>query len=218
MNEEQLKEIASQLRRPEGENGLKTAEMMNVGNLQLNRDTLRVLSAENGENLLEVGMGNGRFVKDILVNKPLLTYTGCDFSTQMVEAAKKINADWINKNQVKFIEANVNSLPFGDNFFDKAFTVNTIYFWDDAPIALSELKRVLKPNGALILGLRPKHEMVNYPFTKYGFKMYSKEDVTDLLETNGFKLIKVFENPEPDFELHGEVMKMENLVVLANKK
>ena len=91
-------------------------------------------------------------------------------------------------------------------------TINTIYFWDDARTVLNELKRVLKPGGELIIALRPKHQMINYPFTQYGFKMYSKTDLTDLLNTNGFKIKSSFENHEPEFELHGEIMKMENLM------
>ena len=218
MDEEQLKQIASQLRKPEGEAGIKTGEWMNVGNLQMNKDVLKVLASANKENIFEVGMGNGLFVKEILKNKPLTTYTGCDFSHEMVEEAKKINAPWITREQARFIKANANSLPLGNALFDKIFTVNTVYFWDNESLVFGELRRVLKPNGILILGLRPKHQMLKYPFSKYGFKMFSKEDITNLVESNGFKIKEVFENREPDFDLNEELMKMENMIVVASKR
>ena len=218
MEEDQLKQMAAQLRQPNGEYAIQVGVKMNEGNLQMNRDTLRVVNPGDGEKLLEIGMGNGGFVKGITENKPLLTYTGCDLSQEMVEEANRINADLVDKGQVVFVHANATSLPLGNETFDKIFTANTIYFWDDETIVLKELKRVLKPEGKLILSLRPRHQMEKYPFTKYGFNMFSKQEICDLLESNGFKPEKIFENNEPEFELNGEVLKMENLIVVASKK
>lgn len=218
MDEQALKQIASQLRKPQGEEGIKTGEWMNKGNLRINHDTLKVLQASGEEHILEIGMGNGFFVKNILEDHPQLKYTGCDFSDVMIGQANKINAEWVIKGQATFINADISSLPFQNETFDTLFTINTIYFWENEVAILNELKRVLKPNGKLIITLRPKRQMINYPFTKYGFNMFSKEDLIGLLATNGFVVSEVFENQEPDFELNGEMKKMENLIVIANKK
>ena len=215
MTEEELKEMAAQLRKPAGEKGLKTGEWMNSGNFQMNQDTLRVLEPKNGDSILEIGMGNGLFVKNILENRPSLRYTGCDFSHEMVEEAKKMNNFWVNNEQARFINTSAIKLPFENKSFDKIFSVNTIYFWDNEPAILKEFKRVLKPGGCFILALRPKHQMIKYPFTKYGFSMFSKEEVFILLQNNGFIVTQSYENTEPDFELNGEAMKMENLIVAA---
>ena len=96
-------------------------------------------------------------------------------------------------------------------------TVNTIYFWDNETEILAGLKRLLHPGGNLIITLRPKRQMMNYPFTRYGFKMFSKEEVMNLLTINGFTVTEVHENLEPDLLMNGEVVKMENLVVVAVK-
>jgi hypothetical protein len=50
------------------------------------------------------------------------------------------------------------------------------YFWDNENEVIDRLARVLKPEGTLLIVIRPKHQMVHYPFTKYGFKMFSKDD------------------------------------------
>lgn len=217
MDEQALKQIASQLRKPQGEEGIKTGEWMNKGNLRINHDTLKVLQASGEEHILEIGMGNGFFVKNILEDHPQLKYTGCDFSDVMIGQANKINAEWVIKGQATFINADISALPFQNETFDTLFTINTIYFWENEVAILNELKRVLKPNGKLIITLRPKRQMINYPFTKYGFNMFSKEDLIGLLATNGFVVSEVFENQEPDFELNGEMKKMENVIVIANK-
>lgn len=218
MNEQELKDRAAQLRKPTGEAGIKTGEWMNKGNKQMNLDALKALNAEASDRILEIGMGNGFFVSDILTKHSSIHYTGSDFSELMIAESKKINEEWIEKKQADFILSDVSNLPFAANSFNKIFTVNTIYFWDDTTKVLSELKRVLQPGGKLIIALRPKHQTEKYPFTKYGFTLYSRENVIDLLTANDFNVVESFENNEPDLEVNGEIFTMENLIVVAQKK
>ena len=82
---EDAKALAAQLRQPEGEMGQKVGNLMNDGNRPMNLQTLAALDAKKGEHILEIGMGNGAFVKNILSIDPTLRYTGIDFSPLMVE-------------------------------------------------------------------------------------------------------------------------------------
>ena len=218
MDEQTAQQMAAQLRQPGGETGVQTGEWMNRGNVHMNLDTLDILNASANDTILEIGMGNGFFVKEILQKDALVHYTGCDFSEVMVAEAKKLNATWINNGQAKFIFADVISMPFEDASFNKIFTINTIYFWEDTVAILAELKRVLQKNGMLIISLRPKHLMVNYPFTKYGFTLFTKADVVQLLTTNGFTIVQAIEKQEPGFNLNGEIIKMESLIIEAANK
>lgn len=217
MDEKELQERAAQLRKPSGDNGIKTAEWMNIGNRTMNLDTLNILNATAGDSILEIGMGNGFFVKDVLQIHETITYTGCDFSALMIAESTKLNEEWIAKGRAKFILADAAALPLANDQFNKIFAVNTIYFWEDTTSILNEIKRVLTNNGKFILSLRPKHMTEKYPFTKYGFTLYAKEDVTLLLQTNGFTVIDIIENKEPDLDVNGEVFEMENLIVVAVK-
>lgn len=218
MQEEQYKQMAAQLRQPTGEGGLATAEMMNKGNAQMNRDAIKAVSAEAGDRILELGMGNGYFVKEILNVDPSVGYTGCDFSELMVSEAAKMNAEWVEKGQAEFVFGDVAALPFEDGGFNKIFTVNTIYFWEDVSRAFAELKRMLSPGGKLFLSFRPKYQMEKYPFTQYGFKMYGKEDVEQLLVANGFSEVSARVNREPDFILDGRALSMENVVAESTRR
>jgi len=218
MEENAYQQLAAQLRQPTGQSGIQTGEWMNRGNVQMNLDTIDVLNATAGDTILEIGMGNGFFVNNILQKHSSIKYTGADFSEVMVAEAKRINAAWVNKNQATFILSDVAALPFKDAGFNKIFTINTIYFWEDAVKILKELKRMLLPKGKLIITLRPKRQMKNYPFVKYGFNMFAKEEVLQLLAQNGFTLLRVIENQEPDYELNGEMTKMENLIIEAEKE
>jgi len=218
MDEQVSQQMAAQLRKPEGEEGRQTGEWMNRGNDRMNRDVLQVLDAAENDTILEIGMGNGFFVEEILSRHPTITYTGCDFSDVMVEEAKRINATGVANGRAGFMHADIVSFEAKEKLFTKIFTANTIYFWEDPKQVLDKIKTLLAPNGKLIIGLRPKHLMQGYPFTKYGFTMYSKQEVSTLLEENGFVVSRVFENQEPDIELHGEIVKIANMVVVAHKK
>ena len=124
MDEETQKQIAQQLRKPEGEMGIRVAEEMNLGNRWMNRRTLESLNAANGDNILEIGMGNGFFVKDILSVDNTIKYTGCDYSALMVEEARKLNKQFVENGQAQFYFSNADSLPFDSEKFNKIFTVN----------------------------------------------------------------------------------------------
>ncbi len=188
MTEDQLKNIAAQLRKPAGVDGVRTADLMSAVNKQIIFDTFRALHAEGGNNILEIGMGNGLHVKDILERSEGIQYNGCDYSQLMVEESEKINAAWINQGRASFIHCEASSLPFPDRTFNKVFTINTIYFWDNIANTLDEIKRVLQPGGKLIIGFRPRRQMEKYPFKKYGFTQFSKEDVESILKDNGLSI------------------------------
>jgi ubiquinone/menaquinone biosynthesis C-methylase UbiE len=217
MNEELSKSVAAQLRQPHGEYALQIAQRMNESNLHMNMFTIEALHLKANDKILEIGMGNGFFVKDIFAANNSVKYTGCDFSEAMIEEASKINEKYIQSGQAQFHLSNVDKLPVHDELFDKVFTVNTLYFWSDATTVLNEIRRILKPSGQLIISIRPKSIMEKYSFTKYGFNLFSKEDVVKLLGKNNFKVTDVIEKKEPDQEIEGQKLALETLIVVAEK-
>lgn len=218
MTEEQLKTVASQLRQPAGEFGIQTGKKMNEGNAMINRYMIDQLKPRSGEVLLEVGMGNGYFVPEVLKAADSLTYIGCDFSEVMVKEAAVQNEKLVNEGKAKFYLAAAHQLPVDALSIDKIFTLNTIYFFTDSKAVLTEFRRVLKPGGMVFIGIRPKSVMENYPFAQFGFAMYEKEDLMNLLETNDFHVETVFENEEPEQEIAGKKFKVASLIVAAIKK
>lgn len=216
--EQNFKFIAEQLRMPHGAFGKEIGEMMNQGNKLMNLATIEQLEVDSHDNILEIGMGNGYFVKDILQNDATILYTGCDYSGEMVNEAFNHNIDFIKKGQARFNRANASKLPYSGEYFNKVFTVNTIYFWDKVEEVLSEIKRVLKNKGVLILALRPRSVMENLPVTKYGFTTFSKGDCRDLLLKNGFDITSVIEGEDADIDLNGVKYKNALMIVKAIKK
>lgn len=213
MDENALKQFAQQLRKPEGEMGKKVGEQMNSGNEIMNRATLKEINPQPNDVILEIGMGNGFFVKEILSIDASIHYVGCDYSELMVQEAEALNSSWIKKKQAQFIQTSADTLPFEDNHFNKAFTVNTIYFWSDPNKELTELHRVLKNGGTFVLTVRSEESMKNIPVTQFNFTLYNQEQISTLLERNGFKVKEVVIVSEPERELfNGHKVKLESWV------
>ena len=166
MDEETARGIAQLLRKPEGEYAIEVGKKMNEGNAFINHKTFEFISIQPGDHLLEVGMGNGFFVKDILGKNRSIKYTGIDYSPEMVRQANDYNAKFIESDVVDFHLGNVNEMPFENDTFNHVFSINTIYFWDDHKAALSEIKRVLKTNGVLTLFLKTKSQYEGLRFCK----------------------------------------------------
>jgi ubiquinone/menaquinone biosynthesis C-methylase UbiE len=177
MNDSDLKNFAEQLKRPSGRLGVNVAKAMNKDNFLINQNTIENLDLENNNYILEIGMGNGFFVKDIFKKNSSVNYVGCDFSEAMVKKAINLNEIFVKNRQAFFVLSNAESLPFPNLTFDKVFSVHTIYFWNKPSMILSEIHRVLKINGELIIAIRPKSIMEQYPYTQFGFSLYERYSV-----------------------------------------
>ncbi|MBC7891272.1 MAG: class I SAM-dependent methyltransferase, partial [Sphingobacteriaceae bacterium] len=131
----------------------------------------------------------------------------------MVEEAIRRNGGAVENGQAQFFVASAEALPFEDGSFDKVFTVNTVYFWENPARELAEFRRVLKPGGQLFLAGRPRRVMEALPFVRYGFTLYSAQELSELLSSNGFLVTGLLEKPEPDQTFAGVTLPMETLVI-----
>jgi len=185
-------EAARQLRQPDGEGGIKMGLQMNKSNRLIYEMTLNFLQLKKEDAILEIGMGNGHFVKELIEKEPSIHYTGVDLSGVMVEEARRKNEG------ITFLCAAAEKMPVEDAAFNKVFAVNVLYFWDQPAVTLREIHRILKPEGELILAIRSKATMQLLPFVDNGFTLYDLETVTKLLQENGFHVAEVITAIEPE--------------------
>jgi ubiquinone/menaquinone biosynthesis C-methylase UbiE len=213
-----FKDLAQALRHPSGPLGVQVAEKMNKDNFLINRLTIEHLDLSDNESILEIGMGNGFFVKHLFETKGSIHYTGCDFSETMVHEATKLNAVFVDNGLAEFVMSNAEALPFRNETFDKVFSVHTIYFWDNPTLVLNEIHRVLKTCGELTIAVRPKAFMEQYSYTEFGFSLYDRNGLVCLLSDNGFEVTKVIEKEEYFKSVNGDKLPVLALLVSAIRK
>jgi arsenite methyltransferase len=147
--------VLGQLRRPHGPLAPLTARILNVVNRPINRFAVGALQLSGHENVLDVGFGGGVGLTLVLNRLTTGRVAGIDISQEMVRRARESFGDVIAAGRLRVVGASVEAIPFADESFDHAYTVNTIFFWPDLPTSLSELHRVLRPEGRLVIAAPP---------------------------------------------------------------
>jgi SAM-dependent methyltransferase len=80
---------------------------------------------------------------------------GIDTSPVMLKQATRRNAQLIQQGQVQLQRASALALPFADATFDIALSANSVQLWPDQRAGVTEMRRVLKPDGQIALILQP---------------------------------------------------------------
>ena len=211
------KELAQHLRKPKGESGKGVGLQMNKGNKHICLNSYDLLNPNKGDVILEIGMGNGFFIKNLIEKADNIKYTGVDFSKTMIEEASIINKEFLKQGQVQFFEASIEKLPFESDSFDCITTTNTLYFWPQPKQNIKELLRVLKPKGKLLIGYRSKDFMDQIELSNYGFEKYETSDVEALFKNGGFNQVTTEIINEPELDFDGTSHKMQGLYTTGIK-
>ena len=179
-------ELARHLGNPEGEVGKAVAASINKSNAAFYSAALQKLAVEPGDRIIEIGFGNGREIPNVLSLSTGLTYFGLDISDTMVADAAEFNAAAVREGRVTVAKGTSTNIPADANAFDKALTLNTIYFWSNPADDLKELRRVLRPDGYLVVGALAPWSAVGRPVFQHGFRFYEQPEISELLAAAGF--------------------------------
>lgn len=141
---------------------------------------------------LDVACGTGAFERLILSDQPTQSIVGIDLSERMLDIAQKKCRDYPN---VSFERASATALPFRDRSFDVVVSASAFHYFEDPIAALIEMKRVLKPEGELIILDWCKDDWICrlYDFVLKRFdpahqKCYTQDEFHQLLSKVGFQI------------------------------
>lgn len=216
-DETQLMEIARQLSCPTGEYGILTAHNMAVHNNNMISESILALGLADEQRILEIGPGGGEHVPKVFKHAKDLRYYGVDISELMISESVKANQELVNSGQATFTLANGRTLAFFNEFFDCAFTVNTIYFWSEPMAYAQEIMRVLKPGGFFNVAFAPKQFMEKLPFTKYTFQLYSLEEAHAFFISAGFTIVNSDSHQETITSNAGQTIDREFIILTLQK-
>jgi ubiquinone/menaquinone biosynthesis C-methylase UbiE len=143
-------------------------------------EAVRLLMKGLRKPFLEIGVGTGRFAKDLGID------SGIDPSLKSLEIAKK--------HGIKVEKAKGEKMPFKDKSFGTVFILFTLCFVENPKMVLLEVKRVLKIGGRLIVGiinrespwgqLYLKKKAEGHPIYRYA-TFYSVYDIVKMIEETG---------------------------------
>jgi ubiquinone/menaquinone biosynthesis C-methylase UbiE len=111
-----------------------------------------------GRRILELGAGSGRLWRETIEQIPTnweITLT--DLSSGMLEDARAALGS--HAERFRMLAANAESLPFGDQSFDTVIANHMLYHVSNMAGALSEIRRVLRPGGALCAATNGRDHM-----------------------------------------------------------
>lgn len=158
-----------------------------------NEWTIELIGVSSSENILEIGYGPGKAIQKVYALCPRCTIVGVDHSEEMMAVASRLNSEAIAAGSVDLRVGNVDALSFSDDTFDKIFSINCIYFWQDSNQGLEELYRVLKVGGKLAITVRDKMRDVYRP--------YDRDNLERMLSQVGFSKVEIHSNGVPSHPL-----------------
>lgn len=97
------------------------------------------------ENVLDVGCGSGWLVRLIASRVTEGRVVGMDISDEMVRLARRATAGQEN---VICVVGSVEEIPWRANFFTRAVSVESSYYWPDPARGVQEIFRVLAEGGS----------------------------------------------------------------------
>lgn len=107
--------------------------------------SVRLADVDAGDRVLDAGCGTGQWLRQLAASGVTpARLVGVDQSARMLDHARGLGAE--------LVRADVRALPFADASFDVVCVAYVLHLLDDSdvPIVLSEIHRILAPDGRLV--------------------------------------------------------------------
>jgi ubiquinone/menaquinone biosynthesis C-methylase UbiE len=192
----------TQCQKPSGWFGRLIVRNMNSRHSKLTDWGLSHVSVKATDTVLDVGCGGGKTVSKLarLANEGKVF--GLDYSNASLSVARKLNERKIEDGQVEIHEGSVLKLPFQASTFSLVTAVETHFWWGDIPAGMSEILRVLKPYGVLLIvaeiykGATNKiAKLVEKHAPRSGIKVLSPDEHRALFNDAGYTNVQIITEP-----------------------
>ncbi len=122
----------------------KANDLLSFGSARLWRKAVaKQVAAQSGQTILDLAAGTG--ASSVAFLKPGVRVVAADFSVGMLEEGKKRHPE------IEFVFADATKLPFQAAEFDTVTISFGLRNVENTELALSEMLRVLKPGGKLVV-------------------------------------------------------------------
>jgi SAM-dependent methyltransferase len=155
-----------------------------------------------GSQVLEIGSGSGRYALRI-AETTRCHVVGLDINANGIRNANELARHKNLDSLVRFEQCDVSKeLPFGNETFDAAFANDVLCHVPNRPVVLTEMARILKPEGrllfsdALVVGGLITHEEIATR-SSIGYYVFSPPGVNEeLIQAAGLQLVRATDATE----------------------
>ena len=135
-------------------NQVWSSGLQGFGSSWMLRSLHKKLMRSEGQRILEIGAGSGEALKFISPAPIWDTYVALDQNCgladpSLFESIKR--GDFAAFGPVSFVNARAESIPYPDNYFDASISTCVLAHVMNPEKVFSELRRVTKPNGQLVV-------------------------------------------------------------------
>ena len=154
-------------------------------------EAIKYLKVSGEKKILNIWSRDGGAIPFLRKVDPNFNIFNCELSPKMIRIGKQ------RYPQESFVECSLHSFPFADEKFDHVLSLETLEHVPKPEMFLSEIKRVLKKKGTLVMSTPPAtaeivRKVYELFFTDHGegpHKFWSSYAVKKMLSEVGFKLI-----------------------------
>lgn len=131
---------------------------------------LKMVTAQQPNSILDIATGTGDLAI-LFASTSAKEIIGLDISQGMLEIGKKKIATQNLESRIQMVLGDGENIPYTDNYFDVITVAYGVRNFENLEKGLSEILRVLKPNGQLII--LETSVPTKFPF-KQGYAFHSK--------------------------------------------
>jgi 2-polyprenyl-3-methyl-5-hydroxy-6-metoxy-1,4-benzoquinol methylase len=117
--------------------------------------------------ILEVGVGSGIFIKELLKHADFVT--GIDVHSTYHGVQRMLEQEKVDLSRVELRQGNIFSIPYEDARFDVIVCVSVLEHFPDPRPALLEMRRTVKYGGILALGFPARNFITDLLFRILGY-------------------------------------------------
>ncbi len=156
------------------------------------RKVISLLAIKPGMHFLDIGCGTGWAVGQVAsLAQDNGVFYGVDLSTKMIEKARQ---NFSGRDEISFVQANVESIPLDSDFFDAIICTNSFHHYPRPEHAVQEMYRLLKKGGKLFIydptadsWIRRLGDKIAKRIEPEHVKMYSTKEFQRMFRDAGLK-------------------------------
>lgn len=153
--------------------------------------TIDFIDPRPGQKIVDVGAGTGAVLEAVLAARPDVgECVAVDISPEMLAR--------IRNRRIRSCKGDAQELPWHDAAFDAAICRQTLHYVDDLDRCLAQIRRVLRPEGVLVIGqMTPFSDedetyweaivRLRQPLRRHDL---TAGELTSLVHRNGFRIVR----------------------------